>query len=61
MGPQTPVRPSSQPTGGWKPPEDTYQSPPVQPSTPWADAFLRSKKAAEAPGPVSGMMSKWME
>jgi membrane protein involved in colicin uptake len=30
-------------------------------STPWADAFLRSKKAAEAPGPVSGMMSKWME
>jgi hypothetical protein len=30
-------------------------------STPWADAFIRSKKAAEAPGPVSGMMSKWME
>lgn len=30
-------------------------------STPWADAFVRSKKAAEAPGPVSGMMKKWME
>ena len=32
-----------------------------QSKTPWADAYLRSKKAAEAPGPVSGMMSKWME
>ena len=30
-------------------------------STPWADSFERSKKAAEAPGAVSGMMKKWME
>ena len=36
-------------------------SAPKQESTPWADAFVRSKKAAEAPGAVSGMMKKWME
>jgi len=30
-------------------------------STPYADAYLRAKGAAEALGPVSGMMKKWME
>lgn len=30
-------------------------------STPYADAYLRAKGAAEAQGPVSGMMKKWME
>jgi hypothetical protein len=62
------ARPSGPPTGGFKPNDDTgfgpqpgAPKPSHQPSTPWADAFVRSKKAAEAPGPVSGMMSKWME
>ena len=54
--------PSHQP-GGFNPSHDVWDIShrPKQESTPWADAFLRSKKAAEAPGAVSGMMKKWME
>jgi hypothetical protein len=49
--------------GGFNPSHDVWpiDHRPKQESTPWADAFLRSKKAAEAPGAVSGMMKKWME
>jgi hypothetical protein len=49
--------------GGFNPSHDVWpvDSAPKQESTPWADAFLRSKQAAEAPGAVSGMMKKWME
>ena len=54
--------PSHQP-GGFNPSHDVWDIShrPKQESTPWADAFLRSKKAAEAPGAVSGMMKKYME
>jgi hypothetical protein len=45
--------------GGYIPDDTGFFN--TEKTTPWADAFLRSKKAAEAPGAVSGMMKKWME
>ena len=58
-----PPKPSHQPQSSLVPMDGAMPNgkPSNMGSTPWADAFLRSKKAAEAPGPVSGMMSKWME
>jgi hypothetical protein len=52
------------PAGGFVPNDDTGFGPQPGESrakTPYADAFMRSRQRAEAPGPVSGMMKKYME